>query len=96
MHCVDGAVRCVHLAPPLGHVGEGGGAIHSSNSPICTSLSRTSLLGGAGCAKVLIIVEGIYSMEGEVCRLKDVVAVKKRYGAYLFLDEAHRYVCGCA
>lgn len=39
--------------------------------------------------KVLIIVEGIYSMEGEVCTLKDIVEVKKKYKAYLFLDEAH-------
>jgi len=29
--------------------------------------------------KILIIVEGIYSMEGEVCPLKEFVAVKKKY-----------------
>ncbi len=40
-------------------------------------------------AQILIIVEGIYSMEGEVCDLREVVAIKKKYGAYLFLDEAH-------
>jgi len=39
--------------------------------------------------KILIIVEGIYSMEGEACRLKEIVEVKKRYRAYLYLDEAH-------
>jgi len=39
--------------------------------------------------KILIIVEGVYSMEGEHCNLAGIVAVKKRYGAYLFLDEAH-------
>jgi serine palmitoyltransferase len=37
----------------------------------------------------MIIVEGIYSMEGEVCTLRDIVAIKKKYGAYLYLDEAH-------
>jgi len=40
-------------------------------------------------AKILVVVEGIYSMEGEICRLAEIVAVKKRYGAYLYLDEAH-------
>ena len=39
--------------------------------------------------KVVIIVEGIYSMEGEFCPLNEVVALKKKYKAYLYLDEAH-------
>jgi len=39
--------------------------------------------------KILIIVEGIYSMEGEICRLKEVVDVKKKYKCYLWVDEAH-------
>uniref|UniRef100_A0A7S0S4U8 serine C-palmitoyltransferase n=1 Tax=Chlamydomonas leiostraca TaxID=1034604 RepID=A0A7S0S4U8_9CHLO len=39
--------------------------------------------------KILVVVEGVYSMEGEVCALPEIVAVKKQYGAYLYLDEAH-------
>ena len=39
--------------------------------------------------KVVIVVEGIYSMEGEAAPLAEIVALKKRYGAYLYLDEAH-------
>jgi serine palmitoyltransferase len=39
--------------------------------------------------KILIIVEGIYSMEGEVCKLKEIVQIKKKYKCYLWLDEAH-------
>eukprot|EP00899_Mesostigma_viride_P014635 jgi/Mesvir1/23172/Mv22644-RA.2 len=39
--------------------------------------------------KILVIVEGIYSMEGEVCRLPEIVAICKKYKAYIFLDEAH-------
>lgn len=39
--------------------------------------------------RILIVVEGMYSMEGETCRLREIVAVKKKYGAYLYLDEAH-------
>jgi len=39
--------------------------------------------------KILIIVEGIYSMEGEICKLRDVVAIKKKYKCYLWVDEAH-------
>lgn len=39
--------------------------------------------------KILIIVEGIYSMEGTICDLPKIVELKKRYGCYLYLDEAH-------
>jgi serine palmitoyltransferase len=39
--------------------------------------------------KILIIVEGIYSMEGEYCDLRNVVRLAKQYGAYTYLDEAH-------
>jgi serine palmitoyltransferase len=39
--------------------------------------------------KILVVVEGVYSMEGEYCDLKNIVRVCKQYGAYLYLDEAH-------
>ncbi|XP_072300893.1 serine palmitoyltransferase 2b [Eucyclogobius newberryi] len=39
--------------------------------------------------KILIVVEGIYSMEGSMVRLPEIIALKKRYKAYLYLDEAH-------
>lgn len=39
--------------------------------------------------KILVVVEGIYSMEGEYCDLSNVVRVCKKYGAFVYLDEAH-------
>lgn len=39
--------------------------------------------------KVFIVVEGIYSMEGTIVRLPEIIAIKKKYGAYIYLDEAH-------
>jgi len=39
--------------------------------------------------KVMIVVEGIYSMEGDICPLPEIVALKKKYKAYLYVDEAH-------
>uniref|UniRef100_A0A7S2WH78 serine C-palmitoyltransferase n=1 Tax=Eucampia antarctica TaxID=49252 RepID=A0A7S2WH78_9STRA len=41
--------------------------------------------------KILVIVEGIYSMEGEYCDLPGIVKVTKKHGAYLYLDEAHSF-----
>jgi len=39
--------------------------------------------------KILMIVEGIYSMEGEILRLPEIIALKKKYKCYLYVDEAH-------
>ena len=39
--------------------------------------------------KILIIVEGVFSMEGSIVRLPEIIALKKKYKAYLYLDEAH-------
>lgn len=45
------------------------------------------LQGSAG--KKLVIVEGVYSMDGDVCRLPEVVEVAKRCDARIMIDEAH-------
>jgi len=39
--------------------------------------------------KILILVEGIYSMEGEICKLPEIVKIKNKYKCYLWVDEAH-------
>lgn len=39
--------------------------------------------------KILVVVEGLYSMEGQFCRLPEIVELKRRYKFHLFLDEAH-------
>ena len=37
----------------------------------------------------IVVTEGIYSMLGDSAPLKEIVSVKKEYGAYLMVDEAH-------
>ncbi|MCJ1313895.1 serine palmitoyltransferase component [Agyrium rufum] len=39
--------------------------------------------------KILIVVEGLYSMEGSMCNLPKLVALKRKYKFHLFVDEAH-------
>jgi 8-amino-7-oxononanoate synthase len=40
-------------------------------------------------SRTLIVVEGIYSMLGDMAPLKEIVALKQEFGAYLLIDEAH-------
>lgn len=37
----------------------------------------------------VVVIEGIYSMLGDTAPLKEFAAVKREYGAYLVVDEAH-------
>lgn len=39
--------------------------------------------------RVLIIIEGLYSMDGDYPDLPKFIEIKKRYKAWLYLDEAH-------
>ena len=39
--------------------------------------------------KKLVAIEGVYSMDGDVCALPDLVAVAKKHGARIMVDEAH-------
>ncbi|KAF2190185.1 serine palmitoyltransferas-like protein 2 [Zopfia rhizophila CBS 207.26] len=39
--------------------------------------------------KILVAVEGLYSMEGTMCNLPALVELKKKYKFHLFVDEAH-------
>ncbi|MXO86186.1 aminotransferase class I/II-fold pyridoxal phosphate-dependent enzyme [Altererythrobacter aurantiacus] len=41
---------------------------------------------GAG---ILVVLEGVYSMLGDVAPLKEMVAIAKRHGAMVLVDEAH-------
>jgi glycine C-acetyltransferase len=39
--------------------------------------------------KKLVIVEGVYSMDGDVCPLPGIVEVARKHGARILVDEAH-------
>ena len=41
--------------------------------------------------KVLIVKEGVYSMDGDVSDIPEFIALKKKYGCLLMVDEAHSF-----
>ncbi|WP_394514333.1 aminotransferase class I/II-fold pyridoxal phosphate-dependent enzyme [Priestia aryabhattai] len=39
--------------------------------------------------RTLIVVEGVYSMDGDICNLPELIRLKNKYDAILMVDEAH-------
>jgi 7-keto-8-aminopelargonate synthetase-like enzyme len=66
--------------------------VHNSMEDLEAKLKRAVEEGqpnGQPWKKIVVVVEGIYSMEGDFCRLREIVSLKNAYKAYLYLDEAH-------
>lgn len=38
---------------------------------------------------ILIVTDGVFSMSGEICKLPQIVQLKKKYGARVMVDDAH-------
>ena len=56
------------------------------------SLRREIQNGGAngiGANRTLILADGVFSMDGDICCLPELVAIKKEFGCYLLIDESH-------
>ncbi|MBL7075401.1 aminotransferase class I/II-fold pyridoxal phosphate-dependent enzyme [candidate division KSB1 bacterium] len=47
------------------------------------------LLKGLDGRSKLIVTDGIFSMEGDIARLPDIVRLAKQYGAQIMVDDAH-------
>lgn len=39
--------------------------------------------------KILVVVEGVYSMDGDIAPIPEFIKLKKKYGFFLMVDEAH-------
>src|SRR5207244_1788407 len=59
---------------------------HNSPDSLRKKLER---LPGRDLRNRLVVVEGLYSIRGDVAPLGDIVEICREYGAYLLVDEAH-------
>ncbi|KFB39703.1 AGAP007941-PA-like protein [Anopheles sinensis] len=66
---------------------------HNNMKDLERVLKDSILTGQPGTGKpwkkILIIVEGVFSMEGSIVKLPEIIELKKKYKAYIYLDEAH-------
>lgn len=58
---------------------------HSDEDSLETILAQNR----ARYDRVLIVVEGLYSMDGDIADLPRLIEIKEKYGAWLMVDEAH-------
>jgi 8-amino-7-oxononanoate synthase len=58
---------------------------HNQMDKLKRMLERAAGDGGG----VLVVVDGVFSMEGDVCDLPAIIELCERYGARLMVDEAH-------
>ncbi len=43
----------------------------------------------ASSRRILVVTDGVFSMEGDICPLDEIVKVAKPYGAMIYVDDAH-------
>jgi len=60
---------------------------HNSPEDLARKLARLP----SGRRDRLVVIEGVYSVRGDVAPLKEIAAVCREHGAYLMVDEAHSF-----
>jgi 8-amino-7-oxononanoate synthase len=61
---------------------------HNNPADLDKRLGRQKIAEGG---HALVVIEGLYSMFGDIAPIDEFAAVCERHGAYLYVDEAHSY-----
>jgi glycine C-acetyltransferase len=50
---------------------------------------RHELSSGAPANRTLIVADGVFSMDGDICKLPELVEIKREFGCFLMIDDSH-------
>jgi 8-amino-7-oxononanoate synthase len=50
---------------------------------------RHELENGPPANRTLIITDGVFSMDGDICLLPEIIEIKKEFGSFLLVDDSH-------
>lgn len=64
---------------------------HNDLVSIEKNLQRATKMAKSSGGGILLISEGVFGMRGEQGKLKEIVALKKKYNFRLFVDDAHGF-----
>ncbi|MBT8311059.1 MAG: aminotransferase class I/II-fold pyridoxal phosphate-dependent enzyme [Flavobacteriaceae bacterium] len=64
---------------------------HNDIESLEKNLDRASKMAEQTGGGILVISEGVFGMRGEQGKLKEIVALKKKYNFRLFVDDAHGF-----
>lgn len=64
---------------------------HNDIENLEKQLKRAERLAGETGGGVLVITEGVFGMSGNMGKLKEIVALKKKYNFRLLIDDAHGF-----
>jgi len=66
-------------------------AIPFAHNSVADLERRLALAARQNKGKIIVVVESAYSMSGDICPLRNIVALKDRYDFFLVVDEAHSF-----
>jgi glycine C-acetyltransferase len=55
----------------------------------CLASLEEKLIETKDCGAVLVITDGVFSMEGDIAKLPDIISLCKKYDALLMIDDSH-------
>ncbi|MBK8557827.1 MAG: aminotransferase class I/II-fold pyridoxal phosphate-dependent enzyme [Lewinellaceae bacterium] len=81
--CIVDAVRM--------HMGKRYAFTHNDIGSLEKNLERATKLVDGAQGGILVITEGVFGMRGDQGKLKEIVALKKKYNFRLLIDDAHGF-----
>jgi 7-keto-8-aminopelargonate synthetase-like enzyme len=59
---------------------------HNDCGSLCRELEKEPSSG-----RTVIVADGVFSMDGDICPLPDLIEIKRKYNCYLMVDESHSF-----